>query len=185
MDPRSALVVNTHDLGRRPGTMRRLQTVVPAPPDLAAGLVAVEAGSDLELDLRLEAVMEGVLVSGTASAVVVGDCGRCLGPVEQPLSVDVLELFAYPGHETPEGEDPLPELQGEELDLEPALRDAVVTALPFQPVCRPDCPGLCPECGIRLADVVGEHRHEAADPRWAALQGLVQERGPGTDLEDR
>jgi uncharacterized protein len=155
--------------------MRRVQAIVPAPEDLGAGLVGIESGSDLELDLRLEAVMEGVLVSGTVSGLAVGECGRCLGPVEEALTVDVQELFVYPGHEAPEGEDELPELQGEELDLEPALRDAIVTALPFQPVCRPDCPGLCPVCGTRLADVVGEHRHDAADARWAALQALASD----------
>ena len=74
------------------------------------------------------------------------------------------------------------ELQGEHLDLEPVLRDAVVPALPFQPVCRPDCPGLCPQCGARLADEP-DHGHEDVDPRWAALRDL--NRDSNTDLTDR
>jgi uncharacterized protein len=58
------------------------------------------------------------------------------------------------------------------VDLEPLVRDAVVLALPFQPVCQGDCLGLCPQCGVRLLDNPG-HEHEAAvDPRWAALSGL-------------
>jgi uncharacterized protein len=175
VDPRSPLVLNTHDLGRRPGAMRQVRAVVPAPEDLGTALVGVEAGSDLELDLRLEAVMEGVLVTGTVRGVVTGECGRCLGPLEKDLAVELQELFVHPGHDVPEEEDDLPELQGEDLDLEPALRDAVVTGLPFQPLCREDCPGLCPRCGIRLADVAGEHIHEEVDPRWAALQGLLDE----------
>ena len=63
-------------------------------------------------------------------------------------------------------------LQDDLVDLEPLLRDAVVLALPFQPLCRDDCPGLCTECGARLADDP-DHAHEAAiDPRWAALAQL-------------
>lgn len=175
MDPRSPLVLNTHELGRRPGAMRRVQKVVPAPDDLGTALVGVEAGSELALDLRLEAVMEGVLVSGTARGVVTGECGRCLGPLEKTFTADVQELFVYPGHEVPNDEDDLPELHGDDLDLEPALRDAIVTGLPFQPLCRANCPGLCPQCGVRLADVAGRHSHDMTDPRWAGLRGLLDE----------
>jgi uncharacterized protein len=180
VDSRSPFVLSTHDLGRRPGSMRPVKKVVGAPGDLGTDLVGIEEGSEVELDLRLEAVMEGVLVSGTVRGRVVGECGRCLGPLDQALTVELQELFVYPGHEAPEGEEELPELSGELLDLEPTLRDAVVTALPFQPVCRPDCPGLCPECGIPLAEVVGEHTHEVRDPRWAALGGLAR----GDAVED-
>ena len=99
---------------------------------------------------------------------------RCLDDVEQVIDADLQELFAYPGRK-PEGEDDedLRELEDELIDLEPAVRDAVVPALPFQPVCRDDCPGLCAQCGARLADDPG-HQHESADPRWAALQGLSE-----------
>lgn len=154
--------------------MRTVKTTVPAPADLGTALVGVDAGSDLVLDLRLEAVMEGVLVSGEVRGVVVGECGRCLGPIRQPVSVPVQELFVYPDRVAAEDEEEeeLPEVEGDLIDLEPTLRDAVVTALPFQPLCRPDCPGLCPECGVRLADVPEPHVHEKVDARWAALQGL-------------
>ncbi len=56
-------------------------------------------------------------------------------------------------------------------DLEPALRDAVVLALPLAPLCTDDCPGLCVECGGRRADLAPDHGHETLDPRWAALRG--------------
>ena len=178
LDPRSPLVLDTTELGRRPGSMRRLRRTVPAPADLGTEVVRVPEGSDLELDLRLEAVMEGVLVSGAVRGRTAGECVRCLDEVEAPLDVDVQELFTYPGR-TPEGEeDDLHELQGVLIDVEPVLRDAVVTALPFQPLCGPDCPGLCARCGARMADDP-EHQHEDVDPRWAALQGLVGEQSPG------
>jgi uncharacterized protein len=66
-------------------------------------------------------------------------------------------------------------LEGDLLDLEPLLRDAVVLALPFQPLCREDCPGLCIECGARLADDPDHQHEEAIDPRWATLQGLTEQ----------
>jgi DUF177 domain-containing protein len=175
VDLRSPLVLSTHELGRRAGSMRTVQMTVPAPADVGTALVGVDAGSDLVLDLRLEAVMEGVLVSGEVRGVVVGECGRCLGPIRQPVSVPVQELFVYPDRVASEDEEEeeLPEVEGDLIDLEPTLRDAVVTALPFQPLCRPDCPGLCPECGARLADVPAPHVHEKVDARWAALRGLA------------
>lgn len=173
LDPRSPLVLDTLELGRRPGSMRRVRRTAPAPADMGTEVIGVREGSDLELDLRVEAVMEGVLVSGTARATATGECVRCLDDVERSLAVDVQELFVYPG-KAPEGEtdEDLHELEGDLLDLETVLRDAVVLALPFQPVCSPACPGLCSECGVRLADEVG-HQHDIVDPRWAALQTLV------------
>jgi uncharacterized protein len=160
-------VVDTRELGRRPGAMRRLQRVVPAPDHLSNPVIGVPAGSDIELDLRLEAVMEGVLVSGNAAVAVTGECGRCLDPLQAGLDVDLQELYVYPGHEDPDDE--LPEVVEEMLDLAPVLRDAVVLALPQLPLCKPDCAGLCTECGVRLEEAGPEHTHAQADPRWAVL----------------
>ncbi len=173
LDPRSPLVLDTRELGRRPGSMRTLSRTIPAPGDLGFDVLGVRDGAPVDLDLRLESVMEGVLVTGTARATAVGECVRCLDPIERSLEVDLQELYAYPGHERDDDDDAdLPELEGDLLDLEPVLRDAVVLALPLQPLCRDDCPGLCSECGARLADDPG-HTHESTDPRWAALQGLI------------
>ncbi|HSK25410.1 MAG TPA: DUF177 domain-containing protein [Jiangellales bacterium] len=178
LDPRSPLVLDTRELGRRPGTMRRVRRTVPAPADLGIdGVVGVPAGADLELDLRLEAVVEGVLVSGTARASLTGECVRCLDPVDGEVVVDLQELYAYPDRvpedgDAGEGEEIDLRVEDERVDLEPALRDVVVLALPLAPVCRDDCPGLCPECGARLADDAG-HSHDTTDPRWAALSGLL------------
>jgi DUF177 domain-containing protein len=173
LDPRSPLVLSTHDLGRRPGVMRELALTVPAPADLGLELMGVPLDSPVQLEVRLESVMEGVLASGTARVSLVGECARCLGRIEDDLEVSLQELFVYPESEA--GEDEASRLEGELMDLEPVLRDAVVLALPFRPVCRADCPGLCIECGTTLADHPG-HTHDAdADPRWGALVGLQQE----------
>jgi uncharacterized protein len=181
LDPRSPLVIDTRELGRRPGTMRTVHRTIAAPAGLGTEVIGVPEGSDLELDLKLEAVMEGILVSGTISGYAEGECVRCLDPLGQPVEADLQELYVYPGR-TPEGEDEdeLHELQDELIDLEPVLYDTLVPALPFQPVCRDDCPGLCSECGARLADDHG-HAHESTDPRWAELQRLMNANANATE----
>src|SRR5690349_18253202 len=135
--------------------MRRLRRTVPAPADLGIDVIGVPDGSDVELDLRLESVVEGVLVSGTARVRLAGGCVRCLDPVTSELEVPIQELYHYPDRRPvsgadrrsgPDDEDGTARLEGDLLDLEPVQRDAVVLALPFQPVCRDDCPGLCIVC---------------------------------------
>ncbi|MEO5780008.1 MAG: DUF177 domain-containing protein, partial [Arthrobacter oryzae] len=148
------MAFDVKDLGRSPGSMRTLTEHVPAPSDLGVALIGVQEGSDVELDLRLEAVHEGILVSGIAHVRVTGECGRCLDPLAYDQEVDVQELFFYEDVEFPDEEDEEEQRRVERdlIDLEPVLRDAVVTILPFQPVCREDCQGLCSECGVRLED---------------------------------
>ena len=172
LDPRRPLVLDTRELGRRPGSMRVLQRLAAAPEGLGiVGLVGVPSGAGLDLDLRLESVMEGVLVSGTVMAPVTGECGRCLEPVSDTLTVRVQELYAYAPDDTDDEE--TSRMEGDLLDLEPALRDAVVLALPSTPLCDELCAGLCPDCGERRDDLPADHSHELTDPRWSALQDLM------------
>jgi uncharacterized protein len=152
--------------------MRTVARTVPAPADIRGELLGVQPGSDLVLDLRLESVSEGVLVSGTTRVIVTGECARCLDPLTSELEVDLQQLYVYPGNEidADDADDEIGLLVDDYVDLEPALRDAVVLALPLAPVCKEDCLGLCPDCGARLEDVEPGHRHEQVDPRWAALR---------------
>ncbi|WP_240181823.1 MULTISPECIES: YceD family protein [Nocardioides] len=172
-------MLDTRELGRRPGSQREVVRSVPAPAELGIEVLRVPEGSQVELDLRLEAVMEGVLVTGTAEAELEGECVRCLEKIEDELLVNFQELFVYADvkHDQSDEEldDEVSKLEGDLLDLEPLLREAVVLALPFQPLCQDDCPGLCVECGARLADDP-DHGHDAAiDPRWAGLTALQQD----------
>lgn len=176
---------DTHELGRRPGALQRLSRSVAAPKDLGIqDVIGVPEGASVELDLRLESVMEGVLVTGTARATAEGECVRCLEPLRQEVAADFQEMFTYPdaddrgrSHAAEPADDAEDEdrlyLEDGLFDLEPVLRDAVVLALPMQPVCREDCAGLCSECGIRLDENPGHH-HDVVDIRWAALQGLAE-----------
>jgi uncharacterized protein len=167
----SPFVFDLRELGRRAGALREYRRSVPAPAGLGRDLVGVPEGAPLDLDLRLESVTEGVLVTGTVTAPLTGQCGRCLEPVSDELTVDVCELFAYADSVTDETteQDEVHRVDGEMLDVEPVVRDSVVLALPWTPLCRPDCAGLCPTCGQRLDDLPAGHAHETIDPRWAAL----------------
>lgn len=144
-----------------------------APDGLGSGLASVPVGAEVALGLRFEAVTEGVLVTGSAVVPLTGECARCLDPLTSSMEVSFQELYRY----LPDpGEDEADEerfLDGDRLDLEPAFRDAVVLALPLSPLCQEDCPGLCAECGARLADAGPQHGHAAdVDPRWGPLRQL-------------
>ena len=168
-----AWTVDLRELGRRAGTMREWDKTLPARPGWGVEMIGVPEGAPVLLHLRLESVMEGVLVSGTVDVPVTGQCARCLDPVEDTLELDVQELYAYPGSttEATSEEDEVRLVEGERIDLEPMVRDTVVLALPLSPTCSEDCAGLCSGCGQRLDDLPDDHSHELVDPRWAGLAG--------------
>jgi len=176
LDPRAPFVLDTRELSRRPGSQREVTLTAPAPADLGIEVLSVPVDSPVELDLRLEAVMDGVLVTGGAHAALAGECVRCLEPIADEVDVTFQELYMYDdtrdAASLDDDDDDISMLEGDLLDLEPVLRDAVVLALPFQPLCQDDCPGLCPECGARLADDPDHGHGEPIDPRWAGLAGL-------------
>ncbi|MBB4963902.1 YceD family protein [Saccharothrix violaceirubra] len=165
-------VIDTRDLGRRAGSSRAYRRSVPAEGVGLLGVIAVPPGGEVDLDVLLESVVEGVLVTGRASTAVEGECSRCLEPLTDEVAVELTELYAYPDSATDETteEDEVSRLADDLVDLEPVVRDAIVLALPQVPLCSPDCPGLCVDCGGRLAELGPDHGHETMDPRWAALQ---------------
>lgn len=165
---------NVRDIMGRPGEMRERERSLEAPEAFGEALASVPAGERIDLDVRLESVHEGILASVTARTTMHAECGRCLEKFTAPFEVEFQELFAYTPTEAEEYG-----VHGDHVNLEPPLRDTVVLALPFQPVCRPDCPGLDPETGdVRDAEAAAEP--VAVDPRWAALAGLLAE---DTDLD--
>jgi uncharacterized protein len=178
-NPRSALKINISRLGRRPGSMLSVRETVPSPSRMGLDLVAIDEGAPLDLDLRLESVSEGVLVTGTVSAPTSGECSRCLTPMAGHVEVGLTELFAYPDSttEATTEKDEVGHVVNDTVDLEQAIIDAVGLELPLSPVCRPDCPGLCVVCGAPLAEAEADHHHDQIDPRWAKLAGML----PPTD----
>src|SRR5690625_3519958 len=165
------------ELTREPGDSRHVDVTVTLEEKLGTDVIAVPAGDVVELSLLLESVMDGVLVTGSVSGIVQGECVRCLKPLSEPFDVQITELFAYPEtlEDQPQGEDdePTPVVEEGAVDLTEAVVDAVVLELPFNPVCESDCPGLCSQCGFDMSQDP-DHTHEAPiDPRWAALSKLV------------
>ncbi|MCB9412886.1 MAG: DUF177 domain-containing protein [Actinobacteria bacterium] len=171
IDPTAPWVLDVHDF-RRAGEFKRVHRVVPAPAGIANPVIEVPPGADMKLDLTLESVIDGVLVTADLTFPTVGFCSRCLEPLAETLDSPFSELYLWvePEQVDPD-DDPLPLVQGGLIDLSGAIRDAVVLALPLAPVCGADCGGLCPTCGIKLADNPG-HDHVQDDPRWAALKAL-------------
>lgn len=137
-----AFSIPVHDLINRPGTDRELNLSPSLSSDLVVGIAMLPAGRKLDIRMRLESVHEGILVSAHLETVADAECSRCLDPVDIPVRVTFQELFLY---EDPEEDDFV--VEDEQLDLEQAVVDAIVLSLPFKPVCKSDCAGLCPECG--------------------------------------
>ncbi|MCS5736203.1 YceD family protein [Herbiconiux daphne] len=157
--------------------MREVTLDIPVAEKLGEGLVAVQSGDTLDIDVRLESVHEGILVSAEVTGEASGECGRCLRDIRIPVEVEFQELFAYSSDEAFDYE-----VHDDHVDLEPLIRDTVVLSLPFQPVCTPDCPGLDPVTGERLADHAAAPAPEVVDPRWSALASL---RGSETSAASR
>ena len=158
--------------------MMTFAETVPNPSRIGLDLIGIDEGAPLELDLRIESVSEGVLVSGTVSGPTAGECARCLTPVTGDVEIDLTELFAYPDSATDETTeaDEIGRVgssgQPDTVDLEQPIVDAIGLALPFSPLCGPDCAGLCPDCGVPLATAEPGHHHDKIDPRWAKLTGI-------------
>lgn len=162
----SPFVVNAGTLRRSPGSRRDESRRGPL-----AGLTVlgsrVPEDADVEVDVVMESMPGAVLVRGTVRAPWRGECRRCLDETSGTLAVEVRELF----EERPDPEQTYP-LTGDQLDLEPMARDAVLLELPLAPLCKEDCPGLCPDCGADRNSGDCGCLPEVTDPRWAALDAL-------------
>ncbi len=182
----TGLVVDILDLPPAIGATKQIHLDLLAPEDLGTELIGAEPGSPLVVDATLASMEDGVLVRGRAQAHIHGECARCLTDLDEDREIAFDELYLQPdkaaearADEEDEEADDLFVTGETTLDLEPALRDALILGLPMRPLCRPDCAGLCSQCGERLDDLPADHHHESIDPRWAALSGLL----PDTDGE--
>lgn len=184
----TGLVVDILDLPRQVGSFKDVRLSVPAPDGLGTEVMVARPGSPLRVEASLTAVADGVLVRGSADIDLTGQCVRCLRDLAEHRTVTFDELYLTAQaaeRQAEEGDEEAEDLfqVGEtSLDLEPAVRDALVLGLPFQPLCRPDCRGLCPRCGERLDDLPPDHHHDEIDPRWSALAGLLAQ-DPEPDRE--
>lgn len=169
MNARSPWIVPVHDLVRRAGEMSQLNRELPAPADLGIQLMRVPEGDPIDVNLRLESVVEGIWVSGDVHAKTVGECARCLRDLTGPTDFQLQELFYYPGKDA---DDDALFIADDAIDLDPPLRDAIVLELPFAPLCKPDCLGLCVVCGFDLNEDPHHAHEEQIDARWESLKDL-------------
>ncbi len=181
----SAFSLHTHDLPRRAGEMKEYQLDIDSPARIGVPLIAVPEGDLIELDVRAESVTEGVLITAEIYAIAHGECIRCLDPVEEVIDRTIQELYRYEptddrGRKSRKKDDEEGDLdeeeilymQGEVADLELPIIDAIILSLPINPLCDPDCMGLCPDCGEKWESLPEDHAHEVTDIRWAGLTGL-------------
>lgn len=179
--------LNTYELARRAGEMKEYQLDITVDEKIGVDLISVPAGELIEVDARLESVTEGVLLSADVYAIAKGECIRCLDPVEIVVERKIQELYNYPPEDGKgkkkkkqvdlddlDVEDELM-MEGDVLDLEPPIRDAIVLSLPINPLCAQDCLGLCPECGGKWSELPADHMHQLKDARWASLESLTLE----------
>ncbi len=176
------LVIDIMDLPRQAGAYKEVHLELAAPEGLGTGVIGAQPGSPLVVDASLTATQDGVLVRASAQVRVHGECVRCLQDLDQERTVTFDELYLVPEAAQAQVEQDMDLDQpfwvdGNSLDLEPALRDALVGDLPFRPLCGPGCKGLCPDCGERLDQLPADHHHESLDPRWQALASLLTQKG--------
>jgi uncharacterized protein len=168
------LRVSVSEILGRPGEYRSL--IVQAPVAGVATALAHIDQAPVHGTLRLESVVEGVLVTGRVEAPMVLECARCLERFSSELSVEICELYVGPGHEGPV-EDDAYLVEDAEIDLEPMLRDTLALELPLNPLCRAGCKGYCPHCGADLNMGACDCRDQEIDPRWAELTVLREKLG--------
>ncbi|NMA76696.1 MAG: DUF177 domain-containing protein [Actinomycetales bacterium] len=171
----TALQFDAIDLVGRPGSHRRVERTIPAPPREAGGIaMQVPEGQDIAVEAELESVVEGIYVHGTVTAHLEGECSRCLDPVDQDVSARLDELFMYPEKVRAEEKEDSVLFEDDAVNVGPLVRDALAMEADERPLCREDCPGLCGQCGFRMEDDP-DHHHDVIDPRFAALQGLLED----------
>ncbi len=175
---------NTHDVPRRAGEMREFFLEIDDHEPLGFDVISIPDYEPIDIELRLESVAEGILATGRIQAEAIGECTRCLDPVEISIDESFQDLFLYeedprqkrskkgaPANEELDDSDEVKTMEGEFIDLEPSVRDAIILNLPLNPLCDPDCPGLCPTCGVKWSELPDDHAHEVTDIRWSGLEG--------------
>lgn len=167
--------IHVRDLLESPGATKKVHVDEPV-EGLHTELADVPADLSLEGDLLLESVVEGIYVTGSVAGRMTLTCARCLREFGSDFDIEMAELF----HRDPGPDDDYALEADLTLDPEPMVRDAVVLQMPFSPLCRPDCKGLCERCGGDRNLGECTCAEPAADPRWAGFEALARL----TDLPD-
>ncbi|MDF7664345.1 DUF177 domain-containing protein [Bifidobacterium sp. ESL0763] len=176
-------------ISARPGMSKPVDGDFPAPSGIGDNIVGVREGDSVRVHGSFDSIADGLVFMGRFTAPMHAECTRCLKPIDRDWDLDVTAFFPYDSSQAAdtrhgkhgevdivagedEAEDTYPlSHDGGFADIEALLRDTMVEHLPLQPLCRPDCKGLCSQCGVNLNDNPGHH-HDVIDNRFAALAGL-------------
>lgn len=195
----SPWAVSVAQIAARPGQSKPLDADFPAPEGIGDAVIGVDEGAPVHVRGSFDSIVDGLILTARVTAPVHAECTRCLKPIARDWGVDVTAFFPYEpddgknrdGHGKGEVEVIAGEEESEDIyplssggafaDLEALLRDTLVERLPLQPLCREDCLGLCPQCGVDLNEQP-DHHHETTDLRFAGLADLkaqleAEERG--------
>ncbi|MFT4147567.1 MAG: DUF177 domain-containing protein [Micrococcaceae bacterium] len=165
----SNFIFDVSDLRKNVGTTFEETKRLHANSDMGNPIISIKEGSPMNLNVELDSVTEGIFAQFVLQAVASGECSRCLDPLKQTTEASGNAMFEYHAQEQ---DDEQYLVIDDTIDLEPLVRDTVVTQLAFNPVCKDDCLGLCSSCGFRMEEDP-QHHHEVKDPRWSALEGLI------------
>lgn len=180
----SQWAVSVAQVASRPGQSKPIDTVFPAPSGIGDDIVGVREGADVRVVGSFDSIVDGLVFTGRIEAPLTAECTRCLKPIDPDWTVNVTLFFPYdaPGADDGRGTGEVEIIAGEDeaedvyplssdgafADMESPLRDTLVEALPLQPLCKEDCLGLCPQCGVDLNEDP-DHHHDVTDIRFAAL----------------
>ena len=162
-----SLVVQLKELIHKPGSMKEVVLEHTLEEAIGTEVMGLPAGTSFSIPTRLESVHEGILATAQFTARASGICSRCLDEISEEVEIEIQELFLY----RPEQDDDFV-VEQDRIDLEQALIDSVVPALPLKPLCSEDCLGLCARCGIRMEQDPSHTHEDPIDPRFSALEGF-------------
>ncbi|PJM74323.1 DNA-binding protein [Bifidobacterium primatium] len=187
----SPWAVSIAQVASRPGQSKSVDADFPAPSGIGDEVISIKEGAPVHVCGSFDSIVDGLVLTASVTAPVTAECSRCLKPLNANHTITVTAFFPYApdvhdqrrkgGH----GEEEVDIIAGEEegddtyplagnntfADIEALLRDNLVESLPLKPLCRPDCQGLCPQCGEDLNEHP-DHHHEVSDIRWSALESL-------------
>ena len=181
----SQWAVSVAQVASRPGQSKPIDIVFPAPSGIGDDIVGVREGADVRVVGSFDSIVDGLVFTGRIEAPLTAECTRCLKPIDPDWTVNATLFFPYdaPGADDGRGTGEVEIIAGEDeaedvyplssdgafADMESPLRDTLVEALPLQPLCKEDCLGLCPQCGVDLNEDP-DHHHDVTDIRFAALE---------------
>ncbi|OZG50664.1 YceD family protein [Bombiscardovia coagulans] len=183
----SPWAISVAQLAQHAGQSKAIDIDFPAPSGIGDDIVGVREGDLIHMQANIDSIVDGLILNAHVSAPMHAVCTRCLKPLSNSKELDIVAFYPYDMKEIDESEGDLEIVAGEDeaddgntyplaaggtvLDVETLLRDNLVESIPLKVLCKPDCKGLCSQCGVNLNENP-DHHHDTSDDRWAILEDL-------------